>query len=285
MAGSPWTLPEGATSLYAGLGASTFATGMSGLSRDRYVQARASAWVGRGITQRTQVEASLPLAWTGIVEDPDQGPCPTAGDYCKSSLAPGPLEIAGTTRLHDKTLPFALRYGLHTDVWNAGRRGRWTNPGQGTVAAVVDGLAEVASQPGEVRWVGGLSIGAVVPWPTPAEGADGTVQRWAPAPAVRGSLIGRFSTDGLALELGVMAQQRMWGERFGADWVSVWRPQIDRWRVTRWGELRPQAKVSVALPHAMGVHIGVSRSVWVTAGPPDLWDVSVGVHKYWAAAE
>ena len=255
-AASPWTLPEGATSVYAGVGVSTFATGMSGFSRDRYLQSRLALWAGRGLGERTQLSLSLPLVHTRVLEDPDEGPCPS-GDYCKPSTSLGSVEVAVQHRISGGGVPFAVRLGLFGDPWNAPTRGRWTNAGQGTFGGVVDAITGTSAGE-DTRWATAAVLGLAVPVPQRATSASGDV-RWLPAPTLRATVEGSVQHGIIQATVALHGHQRLYGEPYGPDWVRDWRPVLDRWRVTRWGEVRPELKLSVLHPGGRsGVHLAAT---------------------------
>lgn len=276
---SPWTLPEGAWSLYGGAGVGTFDIGMSGATRDRQLQTYANVWFGVGVSERVEVDASWSLSHHRVLEDPTQGPCPTVDDYCAATTGPGLLKAGIKRRLSGGSLPVALRLGAALDPWNRGQRHRWTNLGQGIVAGEVDLLGEVGGDAGEHRFSGVVITGAQLPWPRRATSASGE-QRWVIAPALRASVEAAWQRGPVRASAGLLAHQRVNGLPFGAEWVNDWRTSDDRWGVTRWGELRPELKLSVEPTEGWGIHLAASRPIWVQAGPPNLWNASVGVHRY-----
>ncbi|MFK7926624.1 MAG: hypothetical protein AB8H79_00430 [Myxococcota bacterium] len=277
-AASPWTVPKGAASVYAGASVATFDVGMSGADRDRQLQLYAVGWAGYGLSDRTQLDLSTGIAHHRVLENPLLGPCPSTDDYCQATTGLSQIQVGLTRRLTGGNLPTAIRIGLSGDPWNRGQRGRWTNIGQGVVAGSLDGTVQMERSLGKGQLTAALSGGGLAPLPRRA--SIGTEQRWVIAPTARASLESAYTSGPVRLGVTLFAHQRLWGLPFGAEWVQSWRPSQDRWAVTRWGEVRPELKLSIEPADGWGIHVSASRPVWVQAGPTNLWNANLGVHRY-----
>ena len=87
----------------------------------------------------------------------------------------------------------------------------------------------------------------------------------------------------LAVEAGVHWMQRLSGVPLAGTWGQQWFPETkDRWNVLQTRLVMGSAKVSIDLPKSMGVHIGGNWLFASAEAPSDLFDVSVGWHKYFA---
>jgi hypothetical protein len=280
-AGGPWVMPEGSATVYGGVGASTFAVGLNGLRRDRQLGVRAVGYAAVGLPGELEASLSLPLVGNFVVDDPSEGPCPSPDDYCADTASLGTVTVELRRQVLSGPVPLAVGVGLYGDPWNAAQRGRWTNVGQGIVGA---GLTAACGLSGDV---GGSVLGVDLAagwWPTvgrSATSASGATRR-APVGPVTGRLDAWARHRSVTAGVAGQAQQRLGGIPYGGEWVQEWRASEDRWGVTRFGELRLEGKLSWAFADGWGLHGSVSRTVVVLAGPPDVWDAGLGVHRYWA---
>lgn len=282
-AAGPWLLPEGAETVYVGAGVGTFRTGMSGFTRDRQIQLRAAGFAAVGLPGQLEASVSVPVVASFVVEDPEQGPCP-AVDYCATTVSVGTIAVGVRRQLFTSPLPVSVGLAVYGDPWNAGTRSRWTNVGQGIVGGGLTAATGVGGELGESALGLDLTAGW---WPTfgrEAVSQSGQTRR-APVGPATGSLAGWLRRGDWTVALATRGQQRLGGVPYGGEWVNEWRQTEDRWSINRYGELRAEAKLSWAFADGWGLHASVGRSLLVQAGPPDLWDGGLGVHRYWAPRE
>ncbi len=284
-------LPDGAHVVYAGLGVNTFkklqfidGDGGEAQDLDRALRTRVDLYWATGLGSRFQVAASLPVVHSTVLDSDERGPCPDLfadQQYCEGFLRPGQLAVTGRFLALDKAVGIATELGLRGDPWNAGLRGRYTAYGEGTVdlqpGAVIDW--DVALGSWDLRLVGAGSyafrFSRLV-----TEGSAGSFR--APGDHLSGLAEVQLAPPGkVSLTLGTAGMRRLWGLDWDSDYQAEYFPTDDRWTVLWYRQLAAYGKVSVALPKDMGLHLGAGRVVRVRNGPPDTWDVTVGVHKYY----
>lgn len=270
---SPATLPAGSTTVYGGLGVSTWRWGMSGNRRDPAAIGRVDAFAAHGLSDRTELRGSLPLLASWIVDDPSLRPCPTTrGQYCDGVVAPGALDLGVRWRAVDTVFGWTLAAGVRGDPWLAPTRTRYLNVGQGVVGPTV----------GTIVGATGDHVGVVVAsdlWGTPGRAVPGTDRR-APAPTVTAALELQARTGPVWWSASTQLVHRLGGVDYGPAYLRDLYPTSERWGVVRFGQASVGLKASIAVSDMVGVHVAASRPYWTRNGPRDLTDGSVGVHRW-----
>lgn len=286
-ADEPTTMPQGAASVYTGLGGSSFRRLNDGV-RDRSVKVRADLYGAYAVHDRLQLSLSAPLLYGTVIDDPDQQPCPnllTAESYCVPYLTVGSARLDARTPLVRGPFRLAVGLGLGGDPWNRSKRGRYTSPGTGTPALSPYVLTGPRIPLGDKAALsvtaGGGFVWSLAPDAT-SSGGEITVKAPGDAVQVLGEV--RAELPGpVSLQTGVYYDHRLTGVPLGGSWQQDWfSSSLDRWNVLQTQLLRGSGKVSVDLPKSMGLHLGVTWLYEVQEGPTDLFDVSLGWHKYFA---
>jgi hypothetical protein len=289
-------LPAGGKVLYAGAGLNTysrlrFADGSAADDGqlDRATRSRLDLYAASGLGTRFQVSAWLPVVRSTVPEsgfgNDGRGPCPSSDDFCEPILSVGTAGLQGRAQLlRQESAPLDLSAGLalQSDLWNADVRSRYTAFGDGTVDLqpalyAGRGVALGATRLGLLGW-GAYSWrrGRVI-----AEGSAGPFR--APGDDLRGGVELRVDPQGpLAVELGGRAYRRLWGLDWDGAYQSEYWPTQDRWTSLWYRDLALGGKLSVDLPRDLGLHLGAYRVVAVRNGPPDSWDLTLGVHRWFA---
>ena len=290
LAEAPSTIPKGSKVLYSGVGLSTFSRldqGAGTQTRDRAVKPRLDLYGSWGAAEWLQLSLSAPLQMGVVLDDPDLLPCPnllSEEDYCSTWAGVGTARLDARTPILKNTFKLTGGLAAMADPWNRGTRGRYNAPGPGTASAEAFVVAGPVLPVGD--WtVRILGVGAYAYSFAPkATSADGTVTVKAPGDQVRGSAELRVKPPApVAVETGVHLMQRLSGVPLSGDWGTQWFPETkDRWNVLQTRLVMGSAKVSFDLPSSMGIHVGGTWSYAVSGGPSDLFDVSVGWHKYFA---
>lgn len=284
-------LPPGAHTVYGGVGINTyrklqFIDGAGGEPQelDRALRTRLDLYWATGLASRVQLSAALPLVHSTVLDGDDTGPCPelfSEEQYCEGFVRPGQLSVAGRVLAVDRDLGLAVDLALQGDPWNAGLRGRYTAYGEGTVdlrpGLTVDwdaalgewGLRLVGSGSYVFRFSRLIEEGSAAPFRAPADHVAGLAEFQLMPPGA------------VSFTVGTAGMTRLWGLDWDSDYQAEYFPTDDRWTVLWYRQLSAYGKVSVALPQDMGLHLGAGRVVAVRNGPPDTWDFTVGVHKYY----
>lgn len=290
VAESPGTLPAGSRVVYAGGGYTSFSEldqGGTVVERDRGQRMRADLYGSAGLTERFQLSASVPLVYSQVADDPSLAPCPEllpAEGYCDRYFTVGQARLDGRVALTQDRLKLTGGLAAEVDAWNQDRRGQYNSAGTGRTVLEAFAVAGGGVPVGGWR-MRGLVLGGYGQSLAPeVTSADGETTVKALGNHLRGSAELRAKTPGpVALEVGVHGLRRLSGVDLDTAWAQDWFPASkDRWNVLAYRQLSGSAKVSVDLPHSQGLHVGGSRVLSVDNGPTDLFDVSVGWHKYFA---
>lgn len=273
LAESAATFPQGGASLYAGLGAYSFQklrlgadpADTSTLYRD--VTARAELYGGVGVTDRLMVTLSVPLVHSRVLDPPARDP----------SFPCGPISTVGTVaatvryQIHRRWLDVTPGIAVSSAAWNAPTRGYYNTVGEATTD--VGPVLYVGDRYGDARrglsWV--VSAGYTVRT-TAYEASGGAPRDDARAAA---ELAGHRGP--VTLTMGASTYQRLGG----IEAASLLGTE-DRWAVADYDSVSTQAKLSLALSEGVGLHVSTTRVLWVRNGPPDVSDVSVGLHRWFA---
>ncbi|MFT4624680.1 MAG: hypothetical protein ACI8PZ_003339 [Myxococcota bacterium] len=243
---------------------------MSGNPRDPATIARVDLYAARGISDRTELRARLPLLASFIADRPRTRPCPTSDDYCQSVIAPGALDLA--VRWQAVTDHLTVSGGVRGDPWLATTRTRYINVGQGVVGPTV----------GLIGGAGGKSLSWGVSshlWATPGRAVPGTGRR-APAPtAVARAEVGA-RTGPVWWSGATTLTHRLGGVDYGPEYLRNEYRTDERWGVIQFGQAQAELQASLAVGPTAGVHIAVCRAYWTRNGPRDLTDIKVGVHRW-----
>lgn len=271
---APQLLPSGSTTLYGGVGLSSWTWGMSGLRRDPAGIARLDTWVGHGLSDHVQVSGGVPLAHGRIlVNDPDLAPCPSREvDYCRPVTAPGDAHLGLHAGSRTGLLAWRVGVGLHGDPWTAPTRTRYVNVGQGTVGGALDGSLGLDGDGravwSDVRYL--QRFGRLVP------GLD----LRAPADALQLAFGGRLPLQRHALSLVVGHHRQLKGVDYGPAYLREVYPTAERWGAVAFRQWRAEAKLSLALSDRSGLHLAASRALHTRNGPRHHSDLSVGAHLW-----
>lgn len=263
-AASPALLSPGASSFYAGIGASTFASGAGPGPRDRQWRLRAEAFGATGLTRRLELKGDLPLVANLVADREGIAPCPSSTCDPVFTVGEAGVELRGAL-LPDH---LALGLGLRSDVWNAAYRGRWTNPGTATTKGVL-GLT------------GG---GSVKSWSLSVEARYALSSRrdnaglGVPADTVSGGLDLGWRGP-VELGLWLAGSSRLWGIDYGPGQAPYWSSP-DRWASFRYQELRLGGRVGIPLGD-LGLWMGGSAILAQRNGPGDALDMSIGLARWW----
>jgi hypothetical protein len=275
------TLPGHAVVVYGGPALTTYrqlsvGTAPPGGDLDRAMQARLDLYGAWGASDRLQLAAYVPVVYSTVASYDVN--CTAGSDFCAAVAGVGKAGVQARYRLPVAAVTTTLGLGVSSAAWNADTRGRYTAVGEATTdlaPALFLGrdLALGAMGAGVVLF-GTYDYRLVTYDQAP-------LPHRAPADDVRAGLEVKVSPGVLTAQLGGYTYQRLGGVDFSAD-IEHYFDTDDRWAVLDYDNASVGAKLSVGLPHAMGVHLAVNRVVWVRNGPPDAVDVSLGVHKYWS---
>jgi len=267
-------LPEGAAAIYSGLGAGTFATGSSGLDRDRQLRLRLDLYAAVSLGPSLQLSADLQGQHNRVLEDPTQGPCPAADDYCDPTTAFGESGVHLRRQVETRGPALTLGLGARSDAWNGETRGRWTNAGLASSSLVATLVVEHERDGTRPLTLVGWAHGVRVLGTSTDNGGH------SPSSAVMGGASGATELGPASIELAVNGMTRLGGLEYGDAWVETWRPTDDRWAALRYRHLAARAKLSLPLGPLAGLHLSVGRVLLAANGPRDALDVSLGVHRY-----
>ncbi len=286
---SPGVLPKGSEVVYAGGGFTSFSSltqGDTTVERDRELRFRGDLYGSFGLTDRLQVSASVPLIYSTIADDSALLPCPNllqAEGHCESYFTVGQARLDGRVAiLQDKV---KLTGGLAGDIdaWNQSRRGQYNSAGSGRTVVEAFAVTGGGVPAGEWR-LRSLALFAYGQSLAPEVSSRTGESVKALGSHVRGSVELRAKSPGpLAFELGIHHFRRLSGVALDTAWIQDWfLVSQDRWNVLAYQAWNASGKVSVDLPNHQGLHLGAARVVSVDNGPTDLFDVSLGWHRYFA---
>lgn len=277
MAESAATFPAGGVSLYGGVGLYSFQklrigaepAETSTLYRD--VTARAELYAAAGVTDRLMLTLGAPVVYSTVLEHPELGACPPTPFPCDPILTVGTVTLGARYQVHRRWLDVTPGLVLASSSWNASTRGHYNTVGEATtdIGPVLYVGDRYDSGTHGLSWV--ISGGYTLRTTFYDASAD------APRDDVRAAaeLAGRAGP--LTLTLGASTYQRLGGIE-----VASLLGTDDRWAVSDYDNAAAHAKLSFALPGDMGLHVSGSRVLWVRNGPPDAFDVSVGLHRWFA---
>lgn len=267
------TLDAGRAVVYSGLGLGSFATGSSGLDRDRQWRARVDLYGALGLAHRLQLSLDLPLMHTWVQPLPDRGPCPTASDYCDPVTTVGESGLHARYQVLHQPLDLSAGLGLRSDAWNAGTRDRWTNAGLGVTSLVGSLLAGRGwgrfTATGWAHYA--LVFGRAVEVPDAPR---------LPADALVTGLAGQLAWRPATVELAITSFLRLGGVEY-EDWVGVYSSTEDRWAALAYRDVAARLKLSLPLGEQSGLHLSAGRVLWADNGPRDALDLSAGLHHSW----
>ncbi len=285
-------LPDGSQVVYAGLGFNTFKRlqfgefdGSEAQELDTALRTRLDMYWAMGLADRLQISAALPLVHSMVLDSDDRGPCPDLfedEDYCKGFFRPGQLSVAGRYQLVRRKVSLAGDLSLRGDPWNGDLRGRYTAYGEGTVdlqpGATLDWDADLGGD-----WALRLVGAGAYTFRFSRLNDDGSAGSFrAPADHISGLAELQVMPPGpVSVTLGSAGMQRLWGLDWDAAYQEDYFPTQDRWTVLWYKQVAAYGKVSIDLPKDIGLHVGAGRVLRVRNGPPDMWDFTVGVHKYY----
>ncbi len=267
-------LPDGGTAVYGGLAAYTwrklrFDTDPEKDSTlDRDLTFRLDLYASHGFTDRLSMNVSAPVVWSQVVDDPETNPCPNGPFPCEAVVTLGSLGVQARYAVLTGPVMISPALGLTSSSWNAATRGNYATVGEATTDV----------QPG--LYIGGHAgstfsfdwmVAGIYDYRTTFYAA----QDGAPADDVRAFAELRGGMGIVAVTLGASTYQRFGGVVVASDLGTD-----DRWAITDYDNLAGTAKVSLALPENMGLHLSATRILWVRNGPPDAIDVSIGVHRW-----
>ncbi len=265
-------LPKDGTAVYGGLAAYTwrklrFDTDASKDSTlDRDLTFRLDLYASHGFSDRFSMNASVPLVWSQVVDDTATNPCPNGPFPCEAVVTVGSVGVQGRYAVLQGPVYVSPALGVTSSSWNAATRGHYATAGEATTD--VQPALYVGGHAGSmVDWV----VAGIYDYRTTFYAA----QDGAPADDVRAFAEVRGSVGKVALTLGGSTYQRFGGVVVASDLSTD-----DRWAITDYDNVAGTAKVSVTLPHDMGLHLSATKILWVRNGPPDAIDVSIGVHRW-----
>jgi len=285
---SPQVLPKGADVAYAGLGASSFAaiqankgSVLNSGARDRLLALRVDTYYARGLTDRIQIAAFAPVVHSRVFDRAGVAPCPRDTEYCDAITTVGEVGLQGRWQATRGPLNAVVSLAAVADPWNRGTRGRYTAVGQGSVG-LIPGVVLGTEAPIRSVTVGIVGYAHYVFRIARRvdEGPAGPLK--APGDVLYGGLEARAKVKKITTQIGLTGDNRFGGLLWDSDYASFYFPTEDRWGVLRYRRLRAEVKVSVELPQSMGLHMAVGRVVAGVNTPPDVVDVSIGVHRYFA---
>ncbi len=270
-------LPRGATVVYGGPAVMTYGTlqtgpGSGGGALDRGLIARLDLYGARALSDRVQLSAYVPVIYSTVIDDDTLGPCPTGQDCTPiAGIGAAGLQIRVAAVTSPLLVTFAL--GVSSGAWNRDVRGRYTMVGEASTDLVPGVYLGRKGKFGgfDVAVVGfGAYAFRVTTYPN-----DVPVE--APPDDIRAGLELQVTRGPVSAMGGAYTLQRLGGSAF-----REYGGAQDQWAAADYDNVAIGGKISVGLPNSMGIHLGVSRVLWVNNGLSDAVDASLGVHKYFA---
>lgn len=267
-------LPKDGTALYGGIAAYTwrklrFETDPANDSTlDRDLTFRLDLYASHGFTDRLSMNASVPVVWSQVIDDPESNPCPNGPFPCEAVVTVASVGVQARYTVVEGPVMVSPALGVTSSSWNAATRGYYATAGEATTD--IQPALYVGGHAGSTfgfDWV----LAGVYDYRTTFYAA----QDGAPADDVRAFAEVRGSVGKVALSLAGSTYQRFGGVVVASDLGTD-----DRWAITDYDNVAGTAKVSLTLPHDMGLHLTATKILWVRNGPPDAVDVSIGVHRW-----
>ena len=275
------TIPGHSVVVYGGPALTTYqqlsvGTAPPGGNLDRALQTRLDLYGAWGASDRLQLAAYVPVVYSTVASYDVN--CTEGSDFCAAVAGVGKAGVQARYRLPVPAVMTTLGLGVSTGAWNAGTRGRYTAVGEATTdlspALFLGRDLAFGSMGAGVVLFGAYDYRLVTYDQAP-------LPHRAPADDIRAGLEAKVSPGIFTLQVGGYLYERLGGLDFTTD-IEHYFDTDDRWAVLDYDNVSAGTKLSVALPHSMGIHLAANRVVWVRNGPPDALDISVGVHKYWA---
>jgi hypothetical protein len=237
----------------------------------RNVTARAELYGSAGLTERLTVSFGLPLVYSRVLDDPELGACEGGLFPCAPILTVGTASLSARHELQLAGLQVAPGVVLLSSSWNARTRGYYNTVGEATtdVGPSLRLSDRYGTERGSFSWTGS----AIYTFRTTFFQASAG----APHDDVRAGLELEGQLRPVSLGAGLSTYQRLGGIE-----VASLLGTDDRWAVSDYDNVSAQGKLSVALREGLGLHLSVSRVLWVRNGPPDALDVSVGLNRWFA---
>ena len=274
---SAGTLPGRSSVLYAGPGVTTYghlqtSGGVSDVPDA--MQARLDIYTALGLTERVQLAAYLPLVYSMAFADACKG-------GCEPVIGVGHAGVQARVKALQDPLQLTAGLGVSSSAWLAPSRGRYTTVGEPTTD--VQPALYVGRDVPLGKASGGLVLFGMYTWRLSTW--DSALSEDAPRDDVRGGVELHVTTGPVTVMAGAWTLQRLGGAQFDFEdplFVEAFATD-ERWAALDYDAVSVGGKLSVALPKDMGLHIALNRVAWVHNGPSDAMDVSLGVHKYFAA--
>lgn len=274
LAESAATFPAGGASLYAGMGVYSFRKlridsdpeQTDTLYRD--VTARAELHGAVGATDRLMLSASLPLVYSTVLQPEicTGGPFP-----CAPILTVGTASLAARYQILDRGIDLTVGLTLSSSSWNARTRGHYNTVGEATTdlgpSLYIGDRYPLGA--GGLSWV--VSAGYTLR--NTFYDASGS----SPDDDVRSAAEISGQAGPFMLTSGLSTYQRLGGIE-----VASLLGTDDRWAVADYDNVSAHAKLSIALRDTLGLHLSASHVLWVRNGPPDAFDLTVGLHRWFA---
>jgi hypothetical protein len=197
------------------------------------------------------------------------GPCPAGIFPCDTILTLGTVSLQGRYQIHRRWLDVSAGLTLASSSWNAPTRGHYNTVGESTTDLAPSLHTGDRYEHGELAfsWTGSV----MYVWRSTFYTASGG----APDDDVRAQAWLEGTAGPVTLALGASTYQRLGGievmSLLGTD---------DRWAVSDYDSSSAHAKLSLALGPQVGLHLSGSRVLWVRNGPPDAFDLALGVHRW-----
>ena len=274
-------MDKGALVAYAGVGATTYAwlnTGDEGGTEQQREVTRAlqsrldlfGAWVP---TDRLQLVLYAPVVYSTVLDTDEAAPCTGATGNCEAITTLGSTAIGARYQLLRGTFPINAGLSVASQAWNADVRRQYTMVGEATTDILPALNIGYRRTMGATRFM--IDASASYAYRIPAVD-DAEIPGKAPEDDIRASIDFGLASGPFEVHVSTSTLQRLGGTGFYAYGSSD-----DVWATVDYDAIGVGGKLSYGMANNMGVHLSISRTVWVHNGPVDATDGSLGVHKYW----
>jgi hypothetical protein len=274
-------LPAHAAVVYVGGGFTTF-SGMNtgdtgGFEAERFVSqaahARVDLYGAWSPVQRLELALSAPVVYSTHLAGA-LGPCDTpVTEDCSPHLLLGTTSLRARFGILDGPVRLSVAGVVASQAWNADIRGDWSMVGEATTDLAPWLHAGVH---GGDTWRWELNFAGGYVFRLPAEN-DPALPEKAPHDDIRALLDLRVARGPVALTLSASTLQRLGGSSFYEYGATE-----DRWAAVDYDNVAAGLKLSADLGPTDGLHLGVSRALWVHNGPVDATDLTLGWHHWFA---